>query len=138
MDPRAGKLGQRALAVVAAIFGVATIVAGARVLLGADPGYEVFRPLLVFNTVMGAAYFAAGALAWTDSRRGMIAAALVLLLNALVFAWIIWLRGAGAPVARESVGAMLFRTLVWVVLLVGLAIVVRRQGPRGEVFTVPR
>lgn len=38
---------------MAVLFGAATLVAGGRVLLGADPGYEVFRPLLVYNTAMG-------------------------------------------------------------------------------------
>ena len=60
----------RALAIVAGLFGIATLVAGSRVLLGADPGYVVYRPLLVFNTVMGAAYLVTGVLAWFDARRG--------------------------------------------------------------------
>lgn len=34
------------LAFIAILFGIATIFAGGRVLLGADPGYVVFRPLL--------------------------------------------------------------------------------------------
>ena len=55
---------QRAVAVVAGVFGLATIAAGTRVLLGGDPGYDAFRPLLVFNTLMGFAYCAAAVLAW--------------------------------------------------------------------------
>ena len=46
------------------MFGVATLFAGSRVLLGSDPGYEVFRPLLIYNTAMGAAYLAAGITVW--------------------------------------------------------------------------
>ena len=42
-------------ALVAVRFGVATVVAGSRVLLGADPGYAVFRPLLWCNAAMGVA-----------------------------------------------------------------------------------
>lgn len=47
---------QKILALAALFFGLATIVAGVRVLTGADPGYLVFRPLLVYNTVMGLMY----------------------------------------------------------------------------------
>jgi hypothetical protein len=43
------------LAFAAILFGVATIIAGVRVLAGADPGYTVFQPLLIYNTAMGIA-----------------------------------------------------------------------------------
>ena len=49
---------------VAALFGVATIFAGGRVLLGSDPGYVVFRPLLIYNTIMGVFYIAAAFTIW--------------------------------------------------------------------------
>ncbi len=61
----------KALAVVGVGFGALTIVTGARVLLGADPGWLVYRPLLVYNTLMGAAYVAAGVLVWRGSRWGI-------------------------------------------------------------------
>ncbi len=35
------------LVLVALVFGLATLVAGTRVLAGSDPGYVVFEPLLV-------------------------------------------------------------------------------------------
>ena len=41
------------LSVIAIVFGIATIAAGGRVLAGADPGYEVFRPPLI---AVGAAW----------------------------------------------------------------------------------
>ncbi len=126
MEHPTGKIIQRTLAVVGAGFGIATIVAGSRVLLGADPGYVVYRPLLAYNTAMGAAYLAAGILAWMHAGRGMIAAALVFLLNAVALASVVWLRATGEPVARESLGAMVLRTVVWLVLWAGLAWVARR------------
>lgn len=39
---------------IAVAFGVLTLFVGTRVLRGADPGSVVFRPLLVYNVVMGA------------------------------------------------------------------------------------
>jgi hypothetical protein len=60
------------VAVVAAVFGLATIVAGGRVLTGwSDPGYVVYRPLLIYNTAMGVAYLAAGSSVAIDSLRAM-------------------------------------------------------------------
>ena len=103
-------------AAVAVLFGVATLLAGGRVLLGADPGYEVFRPLLVFNTAMGAAYVAAGVTIWRSVSAGRYAAGAIFLLNLLVLAGIIIVYRSGGEVAVESLRAMTFRTVVWLVL----------------------
>lgn len=62
---------QRVIALVAIIFGLATVAAGTRVLMGTSPGYEVFQPLLMFNTLMGFAYIAAGLVAWRSRSRGL-------------------------------------------------------------------
>ena len=56
------------LVLVAALFGIATIFAGTRVLLGSDPGYIVFRPLLIYNTAMGIVYVAAAIIAWRNPQ----------------------------------------------------------------------
>jgi cbb3-type cytochrome oxidase subunit 3 len=114
------------LALVAIAFGVLTLFAGGRVLAGADPGYVVFRPLLVFNTLMGLAYVTAGVLIWRDLRRGRIAALAIFLLNLLVLAVIVWLYRQGAAVAVDSVRAMSLRTGVWLALFLGVAWLVRR------------
>ncbi|TAK51874.1 MAG: hypothetical protein EPO25_15415 [Gammaproteobacteria bacterium] len=114
------------LALVAIAFGVLTLFAGGRVLAGADPGYVVFRPLLVFNTLMGLAYVTAGVLIWRDLRRGRIAALAIFLLNLLVLAAIVWLYRQGAAVAVDSLRAMSLRTGVWLALFLGVAWLVRR------------
>jgi hypothetical protein len=113
---------KRAAALVAIAFGLATIVAGGRVLRGADPGYVVFRPLVLFNTAMGAAYVAAGIIIWRSAGRGTYAAAAIFLVNFVVLAIVAWLSISAAPVvAAESVAAMTFRTVVWLLLYLGLA-----------------
>jgi hypothetical protein len=112
---------QRALALAAAVLGLATIAAGVRVLAGADPGYVVFRPLLRFNTAMGFAYVAAGALAWRDVTRGRSAAAVIFALNLCVLGVIGYLYATGSAVAVESVRAMALRSAVWLALVIGLA-----------------
>lgn len=116
-------LWRRAAAVVAVLFGLVTLVAGGRVLMGADPGYRVFRPLLIFNTAMGVAYIAAGLALWRGLRGGVAVGRVILALNTIVFAAALGLYAFHA-VAIESVRAMAFRTLVWL----GLLMVVVRAG----------
>lgn len=103
-------------AAAAVIFGMATVAAGSRVLLGSDPGYIVFKPLLLFNTAMGLAYIVVGVLAWQRSGLGARGAALVALLNLAVLGGIALLHASGEPIATTSLQAMAFRTVVWVVL----------------------
>jgi hypothetical protein len=107
---------QRIAAVVGALFGVATLLAGGRVLMGADPGYAVFRPLLLYNTAMGIAYVAAGAAIWYQLNRGLYAAFAVAVLNLAVFVGVAFLYAAGDSIAVESVRAMAFRTFVWLAI----------------------
>lgn len=118
----------KALALVAALFGLMTIFAGTRVLLGADPGYVVYRPLLLFNTAMGLFYVAAGLLIWKSVPLGKQAATAICLLNLLVLALVAWLYANGQGVALDSVRAMMLRTGVWLLLLIGLAWLSRRRA----------
>lgn len=117
---------------VATLFGVATIVAGTRVLAGADPGYAVYRPLLIFNTAMGLAYVAAGVMAWRSIRRGKYAAGTIFVVNFLVLGATAYLYRSAGMVAVESVRAMVLRTVVWLLLFLGLAWMSRaRPRPAG-------
>lgn len=128
--PRAMRIIQYALALVAVLFGFATIVAGTRVLAGADPGYIVFLPLLIFNTVMGVIYVLAGFTLWRSLDRGRYAAAAIFSLNLLVLAVVAYLYQSDQGVALDSVRAMSLRTGVWLVLFLGLAWL-SRKSPRA-------
>ena len=112
---------QRVLALAAALFGLVTISAGTRVLSGSDPGYIVFRPLLIYNTAMGMAYVAAGFIAWLSLDRGKYAAATIFVLNFFVLGAIGYLYATGSAIAIDSLRAMILRTVVWFVLFLGLA-----------------
>lgn len=91
-------------------------------LAGADPGYEVYRPLLWFNTAMGFAYLAAAVAVWRHLRRGRVAALAIFGVNLLVLVAIATLLAAGQAVAITSVGAMTLRTGFWLIvaLVMGL------------------
>jgi hypothetical protein len=123
---------QRTVAAVAALFGFVTVVAGGRVLAGgSDPGYVVFRPLLIYNTAMGVAYVATGFLAWRSVALGRKASAAIFALNLIVLVAISLLRGAGEPVAVESLAAMTFRTAVWLGLFLILRWAAHRVRPKA-------
>ena len=112
---------QGVFSLVAALFGLVTIIAGSRVLAGADPGYIVFRPLLIYSTAMGMAYVAAGVIAWRSVDRGKYAAATIFVLNLLVLGAIGYLYATGNAVAIDSIRAMTLRTVVWLVQFLALA-----------------
>jgi len=119
---------RRVLAITAIVFGIATVFAGTRVLLGSNPGYTVFGPLLVYNTAMGLVYVIAGFMGLRGSRQGMHAAGLVFGLNLLVLGFSAYLYMTGQAIALESVRAMTFRTVVWLILLAGFAWVRKKEA----------
>jgi hypothetical protein len=121
---------QRLAATVAIVFGIATLVAGLGTLLEwSDPEYPVFRPLLVFNAVMGGAYAAVGAAAWRSLPWGRNGAGTILLLNLIALGAAVLLHVRAGAVAPESVRAMGFRTAVWLVLFLALVWAHRRPRP---------
>lgn len=103
--------------VAAIVFGLFTVFAGSRVLLEiSDPGYTLFFPLLIFNTVMGFIYITAGILIWRNIQKGILASKMIFLLNLAVFYIMLLLFFTGEKVAVVSVMAMGFRTIVWGVI----------------------
>ena len=114
------KIGRRLVALIAVVFGVLTLFAGGRVLAGSDPGYVVYRPLLIFNTTMGLAYIAAGVVTLFNLHRGKYAAATIFLLNATVFGFIGYLYLTSDVIAIDSIRAMTLRTGVWLALFIVL------------------
>lgn len=110
---------QRIMAAVAVVFGIVTIIAGSRVLTGTDPGYTVFQPLLVYNTLMGVVYIVGGLMIWRNLRRGKYVAASIFTLNLIVLGGISYLYFVSDGVAVDSLRAMTLRTVVWLVLLLG-------------------
>lgn len=126
------KLAARIFSLVACIFGAVTIAAGARVLLGVDPGYAVYRPLVLFNTFMGAIYVAAGGVIWFNIAHGRWAAAAVFGINAVALVVVATLLSTGEIIALETLKAMAFRTAVWLMLALGLYWITRHIRPSSK------
>ncbi len=113
---------QPATAVAAVMFGLLTVFAGSRVWLDlSDPGYIVFLPLLIFNTVMGAVYVVSGVVIWKNHRKGRNTAKWIYRLNGAVLLLITVLYLTNGLVAPDSVMAMTLRTGVWFIFYMGLA-----------------
>ncbi len=111
---------QRALALLAIVFGLVTLGAGGSVLLGLrDPGYTVFMPLLTFNSIMGLAYVATGVAGWNSASAARNGAALICLANAVMLGIVVWFYLGTDEVAIQSLRAMSFRTALWVALFLG-------------------
>ncbi len=116
------KITRSVLTLVAVLFGLVTIFAGTRVLFGSDPGYIVFRPLLIYNTIMGIIYIIAAIIAWSNFKQGMYVAAAIFILNLVVLISIYFLYTEGSPIAVESLRAMSLRTVVWLALFSGFGL----------------
>ena len=127
-----GKKVVPAAAIAAVLFGVVTMIVGVRVLLGSNPGYIVYLPLLRFNTAMGLAYVAVGVIAWRNLKFGVYGAAGICVLNLFALGSIIYLYTPNGSIARESLQAMTFRTVVWLVLFLVLAWAIRGSTPQND------
>ena len=108
----------RAAALVAALFGAATIFSGGRVLFadGAEATGSYAPCIVWFNLLAGFAYVAAGIGLW---RRKPWAAGMSLglaLLTALFFAALGGHIAAGAAYEMRTVAAMALRTLLWMAI----------------------
>lgn len=112
---------QIVIAIIAVTFGLMTIWVGGTTLLGfSDPGYVIFLPLLIFNTVMGFAYLAAGYLIWRKLQTGIKASKIVFLINLSVLILIAIAYWLEVSIAKESLTAMSFRTGIWLIIYVVL------------------
>lgn len=118
---RQSLLVERTVAIIAIAFGLLTIAVGSSVFLGYfDPGYIVFVPLLIFNIFMGFVYTAAGFLIWQHHKHALQTTKAIVLLNLAVLLAILAFYFTGMPVADESLKAMAFRTVVWLIIFASL------------------
>lgn len=119
----------RAAAIVALVFGAATIRAGGSVLFGdgAEAAGNVTGFVLWFNFVAGFAYLVAGAGLWMRRRWSAQLALAIAAATVLVFgAFGIHVAAGGAFEARTA-WAMTLRSVVWI-LIAALALRAIRRG----------
>ena len=105
----------RVAAVVAVLFGAATVASGGNVLFGSGAAAAgSYVPFVVwFNFLAGFAYVAAGIGLWLYRRWATRLALALAVLTAAVFAAFGWHVAAGGAFEARTVAAMTLRTLVW-------------------------
>lgn len=117
------------LAVLAIVFGVATLRAGGSVLFGSEEARRAAGAyvgfVVWFNFLAGFAYVAAGIGLWLRRRWGFVLAAALAIATLAVFAAFGLHVASGGAWEPRTVGALTLRTVVWAVIA---AIAWRRLG----------
>lgn len=110
----------RLAALIAVLFGVATVVSGADVLFGAGAAAAGdYVPFVVwFNFLAGFLYVAAGVGLWRGRRWAAQLSLLLALATAGVFAALGVHIATGGAFEARTVAAMALRTLVWTAIAV--------------------
>lgn len=108
----------RTAAIVAAVFGIATIAAGGSVLFGngARTSGHVVGFVLWFNFLAGFAYVAAGAGLWLRRRWSARLALAIAAATLLVFVAFGLHVAAGGAFEMRTVYAMTLRSVVWIII----------------------
>jgi hypothetical protein len=105
----------RVAALLALVIGLLTVVEGGIVLLGLETKpYPVLPWLLRYNVVMGLVSLAAGHGLWREQGWAEKLSGMVLACHGLVFLSLVGMHLLGMTVAVNSIGAMLFRTVIWI------------------------
>lgn len=100
---------------LAFLVGVMSIVAGGMVMRGWTPGYSILAWLPVYNFVMGILTLLPAYLLWVNHRYALIASLVTFGIHAIVLVLI--LTAFRNTVAFQSIGAMSFRVVAWIVIL---------------------
>jgi hypothetical protein len=115
----------RLAALLAIIPGLLSIKEGGSVLLGlVTKDYTILPWLVWYNVILGFTSAIVGIRLWRECAGGFNLATTILLLHSLVLIILIFLFAFKAPVSLISIMAMLFRTTVWIAIMVLL----RRKG----------
>ena len=102
--------------ILAFILGALSIIAGGMAMRGWSPGYFVLNWLPVYNFIMGTlTVFIPAILIWRNSRHAMPAAIATFGIHAIVT--LLLLSAFRGTPASESILAMIFRLVVWLIIL---------------------
>ncbi len=108
------------LAVIAVVFGIATVLSGGRALFGGPEARAAVGDavpfVLWFNTFAGFAYIAAGVGLWRARPWAPRLAWLIAVATLIVFAAFAVHVATGGAFEMRTVGAMTLRSLVWLAI----------------------
>lgn len=103
---------------VAVIFGLLTIVSGARALFGGVDMGAVVPFVLWFNFVAGFAYVLTGIGLWRGTNWAPMLSLGIAAATAAVFAAFLWHVGSGGAWEIRTMGAMILRTGIWIAIAI--------------------
>jgi hypothetical protein len=101
--------------ILAFIIGIMSIVAGGKAMRGWNPGYSVLTWLPVYNFVMGILSLIPAVLIWTNQRYALITSIATFGIHAIVL--LILFTSFRNTVAYQSLAAMMFRLVIWIIIL---------------------
>jgi hypothetical protein len=112
--------------VLAFLVGGLSIFAGELAMTGWEPGYFVLNWLPVYNFILGVlTVFIPAILIWKNSKHAMTAAIGTFSIHAIVT--LLLLTVFRDTVAANSIGAMIFRLVTWLIILALIFAQSRRQ-----------
>ncbi len=115
------KILKKTAAVLAFFIGLMSVIVGSRVLLEIDAkDYNVMVWLVTYNVIFGAISIVVAYFIWQGKKLGERLTIFILVMHFMVF---LYLKFISETVASESIKAMIFRTSVWVLIVV-LSIVI--------------
>jgi hypothetical protein len=100
------------------IFGLLTIVSGARALFGGVDMGAVVPFVLWFNFVAGFAYVLTGIGLWRGTNWAPMLSLGIAAATAAVFAAFLWHVGSGGAWEIRTMGAMILRTGIWIAIAI--------------------
>ena len=110
------KILKKIAAILALFIGVMSVFAGSKVLLGIDAkDYNTLTWLIVYNVIMGVVSLYAAFLIWKSDYRANNIITIILVLHLLV---LLYLNFISENAAHESKMAMVFRTVIWLVITI--------------------
>lgn len=101
--------------ILAFLVSIMSIVAGGMVMRGWRPGYSILSWLPVYNFVFGLLTLIPAYLLWVNSRYALTASIVTFGIHTIVL--LLLLTVFRGQVATQSIGAMSFRVIVWIVIL---------------------
>lgn len=101
--------------ILAFLVGAMSIFAGGMVMRGWKPGYSVLSWLPVYNVVIGLLTLIPAYLLWVDNRYAWTASIVTFGVHTIVL--LLLLATFRGQVAVQSIGAMSFRVVVWIIIL---------------------
>lgn len=110
------RISQKTAALIALFIGFMSVIAGVKVLLGIDAKvYNILTWLVYYNVIMGIVSIYTAVLIWRNKSSFKIFASSILAMHFMIF---IFLKFFSVNSASESVKAMVFRTSIWILIII--------------------